>query len=454
MTRAGRSHPRAPEGGPLDGAARPVGGASSLQHDAVLAAVASTAEHLLLAADWREAADEVLARLGTAAGVSRAYVIENRIDADGRLVGTMRHEWCAPGVSSQFGNPVLEAVPWDGGFARWAAAHARGEPVFGLVADMPEAERTEIEAQDIVSIAEHPVFVGDEWWGAIGFDDCERERRWASEPRRPAGGGDRARGRRRPASRRARAPGGRAPAVQVVEHIPAVTYTDVVVAPDKVRMEFVSPQMRTILGVRTRAVHRGSKLLVRADRPRGPGPARGLGGAGIERCLPLRRGVPDASGRRLGPLDPRHVDPGVPGRRPLDHFLGFMIDVTERMRAQSTCGRPRSGTGCWWNGPRDHLHRVDRRALRRDVGDLLPQPADRDRPRLPPQRLGGAGFWMQVTHPDDRDEVMAESTRASATGEPYRQEYRMIARDGRVVWIHDESVIVHDADGRPSTGRA
>ena len=59
------------------------------------------------------------------------------------------------------------------------------------------------------------------------------------------------------------------------------------------------------------------------------------------------------------------------------------------------------------------------------------------------------GFWMQVTHPDDRDEVMAESTRASATGEPYRQEYRMIARDGRVVWIHDESVIVHDADGRP-----
>ena len=42
------------------GAARPVGGASSLQHDAVLAAVASTAEHLLLAADWREAATIVL----------------------------------------------------------------------------------------------------------------------------------------------------------------------------------------------------------------------------------------------------------------------------------------------------------------------------------------------------------------------------------------------------------
>ena len=34
---------------------------------------------------------------------------------------------------------------------------------------------------DVASIAEVPIFVGDEWWGAIGFDDCERQRRWTSE---------------------------------------------------------------------------------------------------------------------------------------------------------------------------------------------------------------------------------------------------------------------------------
>ena len=37
-----------------------------------------------------------------------------------------------------------------------------------------------------------------------------------------------------------------------------------------------------------------------------------------------------------------------------------------------------------------------------------------------------------------------------AAGErTYRQDYRMIAKDGRVVWFHDESVLIDDDDGRP-----
>src|SRR5918995_2488666 len=44
--------------------------------DALLAAVAYSAERLLLAADWREAVDDVLTHLGVAASVSRAYLIE------------------------------------------------------------------------------------------------------------------------------------------------------------------------------------------------------------------------------------------------------------------------------------------------------------------------------------------------------------------------------------------
>ncbi len=35
------------------------------------------------------------------------------------------------------------------------------------------------------------------------------------------------------------------------------------------------------------------------------------------------------------------------------------------------------------------------------------------------------------------------------SGEPYRQDYRMMASDGRVVWFHDESVLINDDHGRP-----
>ena len=123
------------------------GGITTSRHAAVLEAVAFAAERLLLAGDWREAADEVLERMGLAAGVSRAYVIENHAGDDGRLLGTMRHEWCAPGITSQLGDPFLDAAPWDEGFERWAALHGRGEPIVAHVAELPDHERSEFEAQ-------------------------------------------------------------------------------------------------------------------------------------------------------------------------------------------------------------------------------------------------------------------------------------------------------------------
>jgi PAS domain S-box-containing protein len=55
--------------------------------------------------------------------------------------------------------------------------------------------------------------------------------------------------------------------------------------------------------------------------------------------------------------------------------------------------------------------------------------------------------WLRVLHPDDRERVLAEELRTDETGEPYRIEYRQIASDGRVVWVHDEATLVRDEEG-------
>ncbi len=55
--------------------------------------------------------------------------------------------------------------------------------------------------------------------------------------------------------------------------------------------------------------------------------------------------------------------------------------------------------------------------------------------------------WLRVLHPDDRERVLAEELRTDETGEPYRIEYRMIARGGRVVWVRDEATLVKDGNG-------
>ena len=85
----------------------------------MLAAVAYSAERLLLAPDWRDAIDDVLMHLGVAAGVSRAYLIEVEPPAS-EYRATQVAEWCAPGVSSQFENPTLRGTALaDAGFSRW-----------------------------------------------------------------------------------------------------------------------------------------------------------------------------------------------------------------------------------------------------------------------------------------------------------------------------------------------
>src|SRR6266516_250179 len=57
--------------------------------------------------------------------------------------------------------------------------------------------------------------------------------------------------------------------------------------------------------------------------------------------------------------------------------------------------------------------------------------------------------WKAQLHPDDRERVLAEEARCEQSGEPFRMEYRSFTRDGRVVWVRDECVLLRDEDGTP-----
>lgn len=59
------------------------------------------------------------------------------------------------------------------------------------------------------------------------------------------------------------------------------------------------------------------------------------------------------------------------------------------------------------------------------------------------------GLWVERLHPDDRERVTAQNTRSNATGDPFRSEYRLLAKDGHTVWVRDEAVLIRDADGTP-----
>ena len=64
--------------------------------------------------------------------------------------------------------------------------------------------------------------------------------------------------------------------------------------------------------------------------------------------------------------------------------------------------------------------------------------------RLPGRDWLEPDFFVSACIPDDRERVFAEVERTHTTGEDFRLEYRLIAADGRVVWVLDETIVVRD----------
>jgi len=148
--------------------------------EAILEAISFAASRFLRATNWDESFQDVLDRLGQATGVSRVYVFENHVGQDGALLTSQRYEWMAPGVEPQMNNPDLHDFPWQAaGFARWVESMTQGEPICGHVREFPQSEQEVLAPQDIKSIVAVPIFIGEEWWGFVGFDECVTEREWS-----------------------------------------------------------------------------------------------------------------------------------------------------------------------------------------------------------------------------------------------------------------------------------
>jgi len=57
------------------------------------------------------------------------------------------------------------------------------------------------------------------------------------------------------------------------------------------------------------------------------------------------------------------------------------------------------------------------------------------------------GLWMSRIHKDDRDIAIAAEKHVQETGELYKAEYRVHARDGRILWFRDEAKLLESVAG-------
>lgn len=64
----------------------------------------------------------------------------------------------------------------------------------------------------------------------------------------------------------------------------------------------------------------------------------------------------------------------------------------------------------------------------------------------PEEWLADPTMWLNRIHPDDRA-LVASAEDAAIAGRAFRAQYRLLHREGRVVWVDDNASVMRDADG-------
>ncbi len=414
------------------------------RRDAILEAVRFAAERFLQAESWKDCIDEVLAYLGSSASVSRVYVFENGRNDAGELTMTERFEWVAEGIASTLGDPDNHDHPYRTAYARWEEVLSRGDAIAGLVAGFPEGERLDLEDEDIVSVAVVPIFLGGDWWGFLGFDECREARAWpkaetdaltaAADILGATMARERAVTRLAEAETRYRI---------LVEQMPAITYIH---GPASGHWpSYVSPQVETILGYSPEewnaekyweVMHPDDRERVRAEDLR-------TEDTGEPFTVEYRQFAED--GRTVWLRD-HAVLVRDDGGRAL-YWQGVRMDITAWKEADEQLRDAEERY-------RTLVERIPAIVYLAVFGEAAPwlyvsPQAESILGFTPDEWIQDPALWMERIHPDDLERVMQEEDRSRDTGQQLISEYRMIARDGRVVWIRDEAEVVPGPEGHP-----
>ncbi|MCL2690293.1 MAG: ATP-binding protein, partial [Chitinispirillia bacterium] len=148
------------------------------QRDTLLQA-GNQAAALLLDADMEKFEDSLYRSMGImakAVNADRVYIFKNHLH-EGDLCTTQLYEW-SEGATPQQGTKYTVNVSYSKTIPDWGEALSKGECVNSIIHDMWPLSREFMEATQIVSVFIAPIFVKDEFWGFVGFDDCENERKF------------------------------------------------------------------------------------------------------------------------------------------------------------------------------------------------------------------------------------------------------------------------------------
>ncbi|MCL2765752.1 MAG: ATP-binding protein, partial [Treponema sp.] len=125
---------------------------------------------------FRDTLYQSMSIIAEAVNVDCVYLWKNQI-IDGELYCTQIFEWSQN--ETIFTDGALykydEVVPG------WEETLSSGKNINSLVRNMSQAEQDHLNPSGILSILVVPMFIDNQFWGFVGFDDCHKERIFTNE---------------------------------------------------------------------------------------------------------------------------------------------------------------------------------------------------------------------------------------------------------------------------------
>ena len=146
------------------------------QRDNLLSTVNNAITILLQAErdEFKNALWESMGMMAKTVKADRVYIWKNHI-VDGKLYCTQLYEW-SEGAEPQQDNEYTIDISYDENIPGWKEKFLRNECVNSIVKNLSPEEQSQLVPQGIISILTVPVFMRNEFWGFVGFDDCRNER--------------------------------------------------------------------------------------------------------------------------------------------------------------------------------------------------------------------------------------------------------------------------------------
>jgi two-component system, cell cycle sensor histidine kinase and response regulator CckA len=225
----------------------------------------------------------------------------------------------------------------------------------------------------------------------------------------------------------------------LVEQLPLVTYTDRL--DDTSSNIYSSPQIEAMLGYTVEEWEADPELFVKILHPDDIEWVLAAQRPKVESSRALEYRVFARDGRVVWLRDEATQIRGEHGE-PL-HLQGYLLDITQQKEAESRLGAAEEK----YRRLAEELPIVTYvDPVEQHGSSLYMSPQIEKLTGYPREQWEhGREFFRTALHPDDRERVLAAHRQATGT---FSLEYRLIARDGQVVWIRDESMVICDEEGK------